>query len=131
MSTKNRFYIKKEKNFKLYIPLKEQIIFESEMNKNGIDFYSNLNEQPIINEGIRYFLLETDKIRIDEIIKENGILSGIESTGIVDYTDSKKMYKIYLKMVLTIFLFFSIIGLTLYIYDKLILKLKKPAYNNV
>tara|TARA_B100000767_G_C19653093_1_gene487642 strand:- start:509 stop:694 length:186 start_codon:yes stop_codon:yes gene_type:complete len=54
----NNFNTKLKRHSKLYILLKDKIIFESELQKNGIKYYANINEQPFIDVGIRYFLLD-------------------------------------------------------------------------
>ncbi|NJB84190.1 hypothetical protein [Wenyingzhuangia aestuarii] len=116
---KSKFFIKEKDHFKLYIPLENKILFENELNKHNIDFYEKIEEQPNINNGIRYFLLDKDKFEIDIIIKENEILSGIESTGIYDMKLTKKFYFIYFKLVMSIIFIVAIIIGIIKIYDKL------------
>ena len=56
--------MKQKDHFKIYVLLKDKIIFESELRDNGVEFYTQLNEQPMIENGIRYFLLKTDRKKL-------------------------------------------------------------------
>jgi len=86
--------IKFEEHFKLYVLLKDKIIFESELFKNGIDFYFEEN-QPNIMGGIRYFLRDIDRLKIDKILIENEIIASTETIPSNDYRDQQKAQKIY------------------------------------
>lgn len=92
---KNNFDIKLKAHYKLYVLLKDKIIFESELQKNGIKYYTDIIEQPSIDAGIRYFLLDSDMKNIDRIIIENGIVANTESHLISDFKDQKKTMKLY------------------------------------
>ena len=111
--SENNFDIKLKEHFKLYVLLKDKIIFESELQKSGIKYYSEINEQPSIDGGIRYFLLDSDVKKIDRIIIENGIVANTESNLISDFRDEKKVMKLYIVIagvVIGIFILISIIG---------------------
>ncbi len=86
--------IKYNSHFKLYVLLKDKIIFENKLNTNGIQFYTNLNEQPEIGGGIRYFLLDSDREKIDKILIESDIIATTETIPIYDYRDQQKIYKV-------------------------------------
>ena len=94
--SENNFDIKLKKHYKLYVLLKDKIIFESELEKNGIKYYSEINEQSSIDGGIRYFLLDSDMKNIDQIITQNEIIASTESILVSDYRDKKKVMKLYL-----------------------------------
>ncbi len=94
--TDNTFDIKLEDHFKLYILLRDKITFESELRNNGIEFYSGQKEQPIIDGGIRYFLLNSDRPKIDQIIIKNEIIANTETITVSDHRDDKKVMKLYL-----------------------------------
>ena len=96
---KANFEIKYENHFKLYVLQKDQIIFESELVRNKIDFYTDIENQPNIVGGIRYFLLDRDSKEIDKIIIENGIIASTETIANADYRDGQKVNKIYLIIV--------------------------------
>lgn len=99
---KSNFDIRLKNHYKLYVLLKDKLIFESELNKNGIKYYYNIEEQPFIDSGIRYFLLNDDRKKVDEILISNSIIASIESLPITDYKDDKKMMKIFLLIALII-----------------------------
>ena len=85
------------------------MLFESELNKHGIKFYTNLNEQPFIQGGIRYFLLDKDRIEIDKIVKSNNIQTSIESIGVNNFGFQSHLKKSYLWKVMGLGLFFIIL----------------------
>ncbi len=60
--------------------LENSITFEAKLNENNIDYYVNNEGHPgIHNEGARYFLLDKDRVIIDQIIIENEIGSATET----------------------------------------------------
>ena len=107
--SENNFDIKFKEHYKLYVLLKDKIIFESELQKNGITYYTDINEQPSIDGGIRYFLLDSNIENVDRIIKENGIVANTESNLISDFKDEKKVMKLYVVVAV------SLIGILLLI----------------
>lgn len=90
----SNFDIKLKEHYKLYILIKDQIIFESELLNNDIKFYSDINEQPSLNGGIRYFLLDSDMSKVDDIIKKNEIVANTESILVYDFEEGKKIFKL-------------------------------------
>lgn len=100
----NTFYIKLRNHFKLSIALKDKIVFEAELNKNEIPFY--VDDNPVF--PTRYFLLDEDRDRIDDIIKITGIIASTDTIPMTDYADSKKVYKIYLYVVIVVVILFAI-----------------------
>jgi len=111
--SKNNFDIKLKEHYKLYVLLKDKIIFESELEKSGIKYYADINEQPTIDSGIRYFLLDSDMQNVDRIVKENGIVANTESNLISDFRDEKKVMKLYVTVagaVIGIIILIALIG---------------------
>jgi len=100
----NTFDIKYRNHFKLTIALKDKIVFEAELNKNGILFH--LDDNPLF--PTRYFLLDEDRNRIDDIIKVTGIIASTDTIPMTDYGDSKKVYKIYLYVAVVVIILFAI-----------------------
>ena len=100
--SENNFDIKLKEHYKLYVLLKDKIIFESELQNSGIKYYVEINEQPSIDGGIRYFLLDSDMKNVDQILIENGIVANTESHLISDFGDQKKILKLYFVVALTI-----------------------------
>jgi len=67
--------------------LKDTIRFEVAMNRKQIPFYSEINEQPDIAEGIRYFILDTDREKVDKLLIENDIIASTETISNHDFRD--------------------------------------------
>lgn len=99
MSLNQNFSIKQQEHFKLYVLLKDKIIFENELEKNGIKFYQDSKEQPYIDKGIRYFLSDKDRRKIDRILIENGIVASTETIPGYDYNDQSKAIKTFLLVI--------------------------------
>ena len=78
------FDIKYQDHFKLYVLVQDRFTFESELRKNGIDFYSDTDEQVFTSESIRYFLKSENRLAIDDIVIEKQINTGIESIGVTN-----------------------------------------------
>lgn len=96
----SNFDIRLKNHYKLYVLLKDKLIFETELQKNGIKYYYDTREQPFIDSGIRYFLLDKDRKVVDEILISNSIIATIESLPITDYKVNKKMIKFFLIIIL-------------------------------
>ena len=71
--------INKEEHFKLYILSEHRFTFESELNKRGIDFYSDAEEQVFSSHSIRYYLKNSDREQIDQIIVNSKIDSVLDT----------------------------------------------------
>ena len=84
-------------HLKIYVLLKDKIIFEMELEKQNIEYYCDIEKQPTLENGIRYFVLEEDRIKIDEIFIKHGIIANTETIKISDYRDGKKIMSVYLK----------------------------------
>jgi hypothetical protein len=98
------FDIKLEKHFKVYLPLKDKIIFEAKLKENNIRFHVDSNQSTLDSE-IRYFFREQDWKKVDDIITAEKLAG--------DFTVLNKTYKLYLYIVIAIaivFLFFTLIG---------------------
>ena len=87
-----------ENNLKLYVLPKDKIIFESELEKQNIEYYCDIESQPMFESGIRYFIKNSDRIKIDKIFIENKIIANTETIQNSDYRDGKKIQKVYLKV---------------------------------
>ena len=87
-----------ENNVKIYVLPKDKIIFESELEKQNIEYYCDIENQPMFESGIRYFIKNDDRIKIDKIFIENEIIANTETIQISDYRDEKKIQKVYLKV---------------------------------
>jgi hypothetical protein len=87
-----------ENNLKIYVLPKDKIIFESELEKQNIEYYCEIENQPMFESGIRYFIKNADRIKIDKIFIQNGIIAHKETIPTSDYRDEKKAMKLYLKV---------------------------------
>jgi len=90
----NDISVKFENHFKLYIPFRNKIMFESELINNNIAYYFDENQQ-YINISVKYFFKDKDASKIDKIIRENQIISSIENQ-VYDYKQEQKIQKLYL-----------------------------------
>lgn len=95
---KNNPEILFKNHFKIYVLLKDKIIFESELEKQNVEYYCDIENQPMFENGIRYFLLDADRQKIDKIFTENEIIAHTETIPTSDYRDGKKAMKLYLKV---------------------------------
>ena len=96
--------IKHRNHFKLTIALKDKIVFETELQKNGISFH--IDDNPLA--PTRYFLLDKDRNRVDGILKENGIITSTDTIDMTDYRDAKKAYRVYVYVAAVVVLLFVI-----------------------
>jgi hypothetical protein len=103
-------------HLKIYILLKDKIIFENELENNNIQFYCDIEKQPSFEEGIRYYIQDIDRMKLDIILKENGIIAHTDINPISDYRDYKKVISLYLKiaLIVTVIIIFIIIIESLY-----------------
>ena len=101
--------IKFQEHYKLYVLLKDKIIFESELEKNNIKYYIDLETQAIDDNSIRYFLLDKDRKAVDDILTANEMIASTETISNLDYRDGKKYYKVYLiiALIVILILFFA------------------------
>lgn len=88
-----------ENHLKIYVLLKDKIIFESELEKQNVEYYCEVENQPNISAGIRYLIKDADRIKLDKIFIENEIIAHTETIRTSDYRDEKKAQKLYLKVV--------------------------------
>ncbi len=85
-------------HLKIYVLPKDKIIFESELKNENIDYYCDIENQPMFESGIRYFILFTDRVKIDRIFLQNSIIAHTETIPTSDYRDDKRTIKLYLKI---------------------------------
>jgi hypothetical protein len=87
-----------ENHFKIYVLFKDKIVFESELEKQNIENYCDIENQPNFESGIRYFINESNRVQVDIIFKENKIIASTETIRISDYRDGKKSMSLYFKV---------------------------------
>ena len=85
-------------HFKIYVLQKDKIVFENELAKQNVEYYCDIENQPMFENGIRYFIQEVDRIKLDKIFIENETIAHTETILVSDYRDEKKAQKLYLKV---------------------------------
>ncbi|WP_162127078.1 hypothetical protein [Flavobacterium phycosphaerae] len=102
--------VKFQNHFKLDVPFKDIIIFESELEKYGIQYYYEENE-PFISDGVKYFLLDSDREKIDQLLLRNDLIASTETIHVSDYREERKIQKLYLKTLLIAVLIILIVSI--------------------
>ena len=106
MNTKDNIDIRFKDHYKLMISLKDKLFFESELDKNEIKYQV---ENEYFGDKIRFFFLDSDHNKVDNIIVKNEIVATVESNLVSDFNDQSKKVKLYL---IIAFVFIAIIILT-------------------
>lgn len=94
MWKQDTFLIKYQAHFKLWIELKDKIVFESELIKKNIPFHID-EDQVTIGSSIRYFLPDEHSSAIDSIIKRCAIAASTDTISIYDVDNHKKIQRVY------------------------------------
>ncbi|KIA94690.1 hypothetical protein OA93_19585 [Flavobacterium sp. KMS] len=87
-----------ENHFKIYVLFKDKIVFESELEKKNIKYYCDIENQLNLGSGIRYFINENNRVKVDIIFKENKIIAHTETIMVSDYRDGRKATALYFKV---------------------------------
>ena len=103
----NNSKVKYQDHYKLIIPFKDDIIFETELMNQNIDYFKD--EKSIVN--FRYFFLDNDTVKIDSILIKKEIIASIETLPIHEYKEEKKIQNFYLKIVIIVILILFLIEL--------------------
>ncbi|WP_336127445.1 hypothetical protein [Mesoflavibacter sp. CH_XMU1422-2] len=106
MNTEDNIDIRFKDHYKLMISLKDKLFFESELYKNEIKYHV---ENEYFGDKIRFFFLDSDHKKVDNIIVKNEIVATVESNLVSDFNDQSKKVKLYL---IIAFVFIAIIILT-------------------
>ena len=89
----NSIEVKFQEHFKLNVLFKDYIFFENLLFENNIDYYYNINENSDISDGTRFFLLDKDRIIIDQLLMDNEIIASTETILFSDYKEERKVRK--------------------------------------
>ncbi|NHN27930.1 hypothetical protein FIA58_019810 [Flavobacterium jejuense] len=98
--------------FKLYVLFKDKIIFEELLFKNDIKFCNDDNE--ILNDSCRYFLLNKDRNKIDKLLIGNKIIASTETIPTYDYRENIKVQRIFFLVILVVIVLMVI---AIFIFD--------------
>jgi len=85
--------VKYNEHYKLYVLLKDYILFEHLLIENEIDYYYDIVENSNVSSGIRFFIQDKDRVIVDELLIKNEIIASTETIPIIDYRDGNKVYK--------------------------------------
>lgn len=85
-------------HLKMYVLLKDKIIFESELEKQSVEYYCYVENQPLLGNHIRYFIKDKDQKEIDNILIKNKIIAETEAIQTSDYRDGKMVIKMQIKI---------------------------------
>ncbi|HYD92157.1 MAG TPA: hypothetical protein VEA37_11805 [Flavobacterium sp.] len=102
------FSIKYQEHFKLWVELKDKIVFESELIKKDIPFHIDEN-QSTIGSSIRYFLLDEHFSTVDLILRNCGIAASTDNIKVYDVDIEKKIQRIYWIVAIVIAVIFLLI----------------------
>lgn len=91
--------IKYQEHFKLNILFKDKILFENLLIENNIPFYKN-----DLTNDLLYFLLDKDRIGINNLLIQNVIIASTETIPTYDYREQKKVQMLYFKILLIVIL---------------------------
>ena len=89
----NSAEVKFQDHFKLNVLFKDYILFENLLLENNIDYYHNSNENSDTSDGTYFFLLDKDRIIIDQLLIDNEIIASTETIMISDYRVEMKVQK--------------------------------------
>src|SRR5688572_11171560 len=91
--------LNKDAHYKLYILLRESIIFEAALKEAEIDF---IKEENPVGEHIRYYFKEEDSQKVDFINKNLKLSISTESIPALDYIKNQKEIILYILIILAI-----------------------------
>ncbi|RTL14033.1 MAG: hypothetical protein EKK56_02570 [Flavobacteriaceae bacterium] len=91
----NSAKVKFQEHFKLNVLFKDYILFENLLLENNIDFYHNSNENSDISDGTLFFLLDKDRVIIDQLLIDNEIIASTETILVSDYREERKVQKLH------------------------------------
>ncbi len=106
------FNIFEKEHFKTLIQFKDYMQLENLLSQNGIPFFAEDISNTNISNYCRYYFLEENRKQINLILKENAIIPVNENYGVFDLQQSKKIYKIYGLIMLTMIIILIIINFT-------------------
>lgn len=105
----NSAEVKFQNHFKLNVLFKDYILFENLLLENNIDFYHNSNENSDISDGTLFFLLDKDRVIIDQLLVDNEIIASTETILMSDYREERKVQKFHFLVYLIIILILVLI----------------------
>ena len=95
-----RMDLNKDPHYKLYVLLRESIVFDASLNEAEIDF---IKEENPIGEDIRYYFKDEDFQKVDSINKDLKLSISTETIPALDYESSRK------EIIISLFIVFIIV----------------------
>jgi len=105
--------VKYNEHYKLYVLLKDYILFEHLLIENEIDYYYDIVENSNVSSGIRFFIQDKDRVIVDELLIKNEIIASTETIPIIDYREYIKVQKIYLYVLVIVVLIITLLMIIL------------------
>jgi hypothetical protein len=109
----NTIEVKFHDHYKLYVLLEDSYTFEDKLIENNIPYYlDDLGQPNFHHEGVRFFLRDADRKKINQIVIENNISSSTET--IRSFVEkSAEMNKFYIKVAIVVIVLLSLISVFL------------------
>lgn len=109
----NTIEVKFHDHYKLYVLLEDSYSFEEKLIENHIPYYlDDLGQPNFHHEGLRFFLRDADREKINQIVIENNISSSTET--IRSFVEkSAELNTLYLKVAIIVIVLLSLISIFL------------------
>ncbi len=100
-----RMDLNKDPHYKLYVQLRESIVFDAALNEAKIDF---IKEENPIGEEIRYYFKDKDSPKVDSINKDLRLSISTETMPALDHFKNRKEVILYILIIFFIVIFIGI-----------------------
>ncbi|AWH86870.1 hypothetical protein HYN59_17915 [Flavobacterium album] len=97
------FYIKEGPHFKLWVSLRDKIVFEAALVDEAVPFHVDDN-QSTLGSDIRYFLPDAYRQQVDIVLKRKSVAASTDTIGMYGPEVNKKVNKMYLTVVAVVIL---------------------------
>lgn len=99
-------------HYKLYVEIENIVSFESLLISNQIDFHSDSEQQTLLGNQTRYFLLTSDREKVDRLIIEHSIQASTEAIP-SQFKKDRRALKLFYTAILIVVLLSALVGLML------------------
>ncbi|MCB0744869.1 MAG: hypothetical protein KDC67_13255 [Ignavibacteriae bacterium] len=96
--------------------MKDMILLDSELQNSNIRFYNEIVEQPQNSDTFRYYFLNSDNERVNNILVKNEIIAFSESNIIGDFKDNRKTLKLVLLITVILIATLVLVGVFLNLF---------------
>lgn len=91
--------IKFRNHFKIDVRFENISALENELNEKGIDFYADYNGESSSESLVQYYLLNKDRITVEEILLKNEIVLASQAIQYSEFSEERKFMSLYLKLI--------------------------------